>query len=70
MAVDDALDLAGALRRNDGSRAPGWEVLQHGVSVVALVAEQDLGRWPRFIHHRAVAPDVGNLAAGQDHGDR
>ena len=70
MAIDDSLDLAGALWRDDGLHAPGFEVLKDGVGVVALVAEQDLRGWPRFVHDRAIAPDVGSLAAGQDRGDR
>ena len=37
MAVDDGLDLAVALWRDDGGDAAGLEVSQEGVGVIALV---------------------------------
>lgn len=70
MAVDDGLDLAVALGRDDGGDAAIFQVGEDGVGVVTLVAEQDLGRGARLGHDRTVALDVGNLAAGQNHRDR
>ena len=37
---------------------------------MTLVAHEHLGLWPRLGHDRCVALDVGDLAAGEDHGDR
>ena len=70
MAVDGALDLAGALGRDDRLDPPGLEVIEDGVGVVALVAEHHLWFGPRLGHDRVVALDVAGLAAGQDHRDR
>src|ERR1019366_3150982 len=48
MAVDDGLDLAVALWRDDGGDAPGLEVSQDGVGVIALVAHEHLRLGPRL----------------------
>ena len=70
VAIDDGLDLAVALRRYDGGDTAILQVGEDGVGVVALVAHEHLGLWPRLGHDRCVALDVGDLAAGEDHGDR
>ena len=70
MAIDLALDGSITLGRDDGGGAPCVKVGQDGVSVVAFVAEQDLGLRSRLGHDRRVALHVADLAAGQDHGDR
>jgi len=70
MTVDVALDGSIAFGGYDGGGGPGFEVGQDRVGVVAFVAEQNLGLWPRLGHDRRVALNVGDLAAGQDHGDR
>jgi len=70
MAVDDGLDLSIAFGRDDGGDAPGLEVGQDGVGVIALVAEHDLrlGSW--LVHDRAVSLYIGDLATSQNHRDR
>lgn len=70
MAVDDGLDLSVAPGRDDGGDAPGFEILENGVGVVALVAKEYAGLRPRLCHDRAVTLDVGDFAAGQDHRNR
>ena len=70
MSVDDGLDLAIALGRDDGGDAVGLEVGEDGVCVVALVDDQHFRFRPRLGHDRCVALDVGDLAAGEDHRDR
>ena len=70
MAVDDGLNLAVALGRDDGGDAALLQVSEDGVGVVALVAHEHLGLGSRLGHDRRVSLDVGDLAAGQDHRDR
>ena len=70
MSVDDRLDLAVSLGRDDGGDAAVLQVGEDGVGVIALVTQEHLGLWPGLGHDRRVALDVGDLAAGEDHGDR
>lgn len=69
MTVDDRLDLAIALWRDDGGDSLGVQVGEDGVGVVALVAHEHLGGGAGLGHERRVAFDVGGFAAGQDDGD-
>ncbi len=69
MAVDVALDRSVALGRDDGGGAPGVEIGQDGVGVVALVPEQHPGLGSGLGHERGVTLDVGYFAAGQHDGD-
>ena len=68
MAVDDGLDLAIALGRDDGGYTPGFQVGQDGVGVVALISDQHLWDGPRLGHDRAIASDIVDFPAAQ--GDR
>ena len=70
MAVDDRLDLAVALWRDDGGYAAIFQVGEDGVGVVALVAQEHLGFGAGLVHDRPIAPDVGDFAAGEDRRDR
>ena len=70
MAVDDGLDFAVALGRDDGGDSALLQVGEDSVGVVALVAHEHLGLGSRLGHDRGVAFDVGDLAASEDHRDR
>ena len=70
MAVNDGLDLAIALGWDDSDDSAILQVGEDGVGVVAFVAEQNLGLGSRLGHDRGIAFDVGDLSAGENHGDR
>lgn len=70
VSIDDGLDLSIALGRDDAGDAPGVEIGEDDVGVVALVAKQHLGSGAGLGHERAVSLHVGHFAAGQDHRDR
>ncbi len=70
MAIDDGLDLTVALGRDDGGDATLIEIGEDGVGVVSLIAKQHLGLGSGLGHDGRVASDVGDLATGQNHGDR
>lgn len=61
MAVDDGLDLAVPLGRDDGGEASGLQVGQDEVGVVSLVGDQDARRRPRLVHGGGVAFHIGDL---------
>ena len=70
MPVDDRLDLAISLWRDDCGYASTFEVGEDGVGVVAFVGEHDLWLRAGLGHDRRIAFDVGDPAAGQNHRDR
>lgn len=70
MAVDNGLDLAVPLGRDDGGDASRFQVRQNEVGVVSLVGEQDAKRRPGFVHDGGVAFHIGDLTAAQRDCDR
>ena len=70
MAVDDGLDLAVSLGRDDGGDASSRQVGEDEVGVVSLVGEQDARRRPGLVHDRRIAFHIRDLAAAQRDRDR
>ena len=70
MAVDDRLNLAVSLGRDDGGDASGLEVGQDEVGVVSLVGKQDAGLRAWLVHDWRVALYIGDLPATQRDRDR
>ncbi len=70
MAVDDGLDLAVALGRDDGGDASGLQVGQDEVGVISLVGEQDTRLRAGLVHDRRVALYIADLPAAQRDRDR
>jgi hypothetical protein len=70
VAIDDGLDLAVALRGNDGGDASGLKIGQDKVGVVAFVGEQDAGLRAGLVHERLIASHIGDLPAAQCDRDR
>ena len=70
MAVDDGLDLAVPLGRDDGGNASRLQVGQDEVGVVSLVGEQDSRLRAGLVHDRGIAFHIGDLTAAQGDRDR
>ena len=70
MAVDDRLNLAVSLGRDDGGDAASLQIGQDEVGVVSLVGEQDAGPWAWLVHDWRVAFHIGDLSAAQRDCDR
>lgn len=70
MAIDDGLDLAVPLGRDDGGDASRLQVGQYEVGVVSLVGEQDARRRSGLVHDRGVAFHIRHLTPAQRNRDR
>jgi len=70
VSVDDGLDLAVSLGRDDGSDTSGLQVGEDEVGVVSLVGEQDARRRPGLVHDRRIAFHIRDLTAAQRDRDR
>lgn len=65
--IDRQLDQPVALGRYHGSAAAPFHIFANEVSIIALVGQQHLGRWPVGVHDRHIALEVGSFTPGQRH---
>ena len=70
VAVNDGLDLAVPLGRNDGADDAALQVGQDEIGVVFPVCEQDAGLGPGLVHDRGIAFHIGDLTTAQRDRDR
>ena len=66
-SIDRQLDQPVALGRDHRSAATPLHIFANEVSIIALVGQQHLGRWPIGVHDRHIALEVGSFAACQRH---
>jgi len=68
--VDRDPDFAALAHGNDGNAAASLDVGAHGVGVVSLVGEEDLGIGGARIHHEIVSLVIRDFSAGDFRRDR
>ena len=66
-SIDRQLDEPVALGRDHCGAAAPLHICANKVSIIALVGQQHLGRWPIGVHDRHIALEVGSFAACQRH---
>ena len=66
--IDGKLHEAVPLGWDHRHAAALFHILANEISIIALVGQQHFGRWPIGIHHRRIAFEVGDFAAGKNEG--
>lgn len=65
--IDGQLDQPVSLGRDHGRAAAPLHIFANEVSIIALVGQQHLRRWPIGIHDRHISLEVGGFTPGQRH---
>jgi len=66
-SIDRQLDQPVALGRDHCGAAAPLQICANKVSIIALVGQEHLGRWPVGVHDRHIALEVGSFPACQRH---